>query len=146
MCIRSTAYYSLTVGAISYFGTRFVSDPQDPYQITVFVATILILAASASVVGWAKRKWRSRGIIRNSAWDNFAKEKIGSYIRVKTTDDKFVYGWLKSASTDAHKNHDIVINDPYIHLDGKDQEIGKSMFINASVIVHILVLDSDRPE
>ncbi len=82
-------------------------------------------------------------MVRNSAWDNFVMREVGTYIRVKTADGKIVYGWLKSASTDAHKNHDIVINEPYILHEGKEKKIGKSMFINSLAIVHILILDSD---
>ena len=140
------AYYSLTVGTISYFSTRFILDLQPQDEITMFVFTVIFVAIVASITGWIKRKLVSKRMVRNSTWDNFVMREVGTYIRVKTTDGKVVYGWLKSASTDVYKNHDIVINEPYIFQEGKEKKIGKSMFINSSAIVHILILDPDLPE
>ena len=75
-------------------------------------------------------------ILRESVWDIFIKKNLSCYVRLTTTNNKQILGWIWTI--DDYSPYDIILKDPYIYKDDEPISLGENMYFPHHSIQHIV--------
>ncbi len=147
LTFKEILFYSGLLTTIVYGVISFVWIYD--FQASVIV-TFVILIGTSFCIGKIKRRFFQKDQIRPNTWQRFLEQNIAFYVRVRTNDNKNVFGILKTADWYPDENYDIILKNPYIYdNDNKEQSLGSQMYIprkSISSITNVSFLDTKSSE
>jgi hypothetical protein len=139
-----TVLYSLILSMLNYLPLSFLFSIIDMDSLRKMAlspayvfASFLVSAGMGCFIGLiAKTLLHRAGMTAGSPWDHFARDHVGRWVIVVTTDNKEYKGWVKSMTLGRRDKKEIILGDPkLLHRNTENHRIERRVKVGAEMLI-----------